>query len=84
MAALNIRDLGADRKAALAEEARLRGISLSELARQFIDEGIERARGDRERVAWLAEAEAGLAYEAEHLATHGLILARYRRVRSTG
>ena len=82
MAALNIRDLGSERKAALTDEARSRGISVSALARQFIDEGIERARSDRARRAWIAEARDGLACEAEHLAVHGPLLARYRRGRT--
>jgi post-segregation antitoxin (ccd killing protein) len=80
MTALNIRDLGSERKAALEDEARSRGMSISALARQFIDEGIERARSDRTREAWIAEAREGLAFEAEHLAAHGPSLARYRQV----
>ena len=68
----------------LAEEARSRGMSISELARQFIDDGIERARADRARQAWIAESREGLAFEAEHLATHGPLLARYRRIRTGG
>ena len=82
MTALNIRDLGSERKAALAEEARSRGMSISELARQLIDDGLARARADRVRQAWVAEAREGLAFEAEHLAAHGPLLARYRRVRT--
>jgi post-segregation antitoxin (ccd killing protein) len=84
MTALNIRDLGSERKAALTEEARSRGMSVSGLARQLIDEGLERARADRARAAWVAEAREGLAFEAEHLATHGPLPARYRRVRTGG
>lgn len=82
MAALNIRDLGEARKAALAEEARSRGMSVSELARRFIDDGLERTRAERAREAWIAEAREGLAFEAEHLAAHGPLLARYRQVRT--
>jgi hypothetical protein len=33
---------------------------------------------------WRAEARAGLAFEAGHLAAHGPLLARYRRVRTGG
>jgi post-segregation antitoxin (ccd killing protein) len=84
MAALNIRDLGSERKAALAEEARSRGMSISELARQLIDEGLARAHADRARAAWVAEAREGLAFEAEHLAAHGSLLARYRQLRTDG
>jgi post-segregation antitoxin (ccd killing protein) len=82
MATLNIRDLGDARKAALTDEARARGISVSELVRHFIDEGIERACADRAREAWIAEARPGLAFEAEHLASHGPLLARHRRIQT--
>ncbi|PZQ51296.1 MAG: hypothetical protein DI556_03750 [Rhodovulum sulfidophilum] len=82
MGALNIRDLGDERRAALEAEAKARGLSVSELARRFIDEGIDRARTEREREAWATEAREGLAYEAEHLAAYGPSLARYRRVRA--
>lgn len=44
------------------------------------DDGAERARSERRRAEWLEEAEAGLANEAERLATEGPLLARYRRV----
>ena len=83
MATLNIRDLGVQRKAALANEAQSRGISVAELVRQLIDEGIERAHAHREREAWIAEAREGLAFEAEHLAKNGPLLARYRTVRTS-
>lgn len=82
MTTLNIRDLGEGRKAALTNEARLRGVSVANLVRQFIDEGIERTQADRMREAWLAEAREGLAYEAEHLARNGPMLARYRTART--
>jgi post-segregation antitoxin (ccd killing protein) len=82
MAALNIRDLGTQRKTALTKEAQARGVSVSELVRRFIDEGIERAEGDRARQAWIPDARDGLAFEAEHLATRGATLARYRRPRT--
>jgi post-segregation antitoxin (ccd killing protein) len=84
MTALNIRDLGAERKAALAEEARSRGVSVSELVRRFVDEGIERAQSERARQAWIAEARAGLAFEAERLERSGPSLERHRRVRTAG
>ena len=62
------------RKATLAEEARSRGVSVSQLVRQFIDEGIDRAQADRRREEWIAEAREGLAFEAQHLAEHGPLL----------
>lgn len=82
MAALNVRDIGEQRKAALAEEAESRGMSVSKLVRQFIDEGIERAQAAHAREAWIADARDGLAFEAEHLQTNGPLLARYRTART--
>ncbi len=82
MVALNIRDFGEGRKAALAEEAKARGLSASELARRLIDEGLGKAQAERAREAWVAEAREGLAYEAERLAAEGPSLVRYRRVRT--
>jgi post-segregation antitoxin (ccd killing protein) len=84
MNALNIRDIGDDRKAALEAEARAHGISVAELVRRFLDEGLRRARSERAREAWLAEAREGLAFEAEHFARHGPTLARYRRLSGAG
>ena len=78
MTVLNIRDFGDARKAALVEEARARGVSLAELVRMYVDEGIRKDRAERERLAWIEEAREGLAYEAAHLAKHGPFLARYR------
>lgn len=78
----DIRDLGAERNAALAKEARSRGMSVTDLVRQFVDEGIARTRAHRARDAWIAEARAGLAFEAEHLARNGPSLARYRSPRA--
>jgi hypothetical protein len=82
MAALNVRDIGGDRKAALEAEAESRGMSISDLVRQFIDEGITRARIDRARAAWIAEARDALAFEAEQLSKSGPLLERYRSVRT--
>jgi post-segregation antitoxin (ccd killing protein) len=82
MTRFDTRDLGARRGAALAEEAQSRGMSVPDLVRQFIDEGIARTQAHPDREAWIAEARQGLAFEAEHLATNGPSLARYRRVRA--
>jgi post-segregation antitoxin (ccd killing protein) len=82
MTTLNIRDIGVERKAALAEEARARGLPLAELVRQFIDEGIGRAQAVRAQEAWLAEAREGLEFEAAQLARNGPSLARYRTPRA--
>jgi len=80
MTVLNIRDFGEERKAALAEEARARGISVAELVRQYVDEGIRKARAERERLAWIEEAREGLAFEADYIAKNGMLLAEYRKV----
>ena len=80
---LNIRDIGADRKAALETEARLRGVSVAEVVRSCIDDGLAAARAERSRAAWIADARAGLADEARHLRETGPTLARFRQ-RPTG
>ena len=43
-APLNIRDIGEERKAELLAEAERRGMSLAEVVRTLIDEGVERGR----------------------------------------
>lgn len=77
MSALPSQEIGSRRKAALEAEARARGISVTELVRRFVDEGIQRAHSSRKR-EWLDAAREGLAFEAEHLEQHGASLARYR------
>jgi post-segregation antitoxin (ccd killing protein) len=84
MGALNIRDIGDDRKAALEAEARAQGLSVSELVRRLLDQGIRKARADRAREEWLAEAREGLAFEAERLRRRGPSLARHRKVPGAG
>ena len=79
-APLNIRDIGEERKAELLAEAERRGMSLAEVVRTLIDEGVERSRAERERAAWIESAREGLAYEAERLEREGPTLARYRRI----
>ena len=55
-------------------------MSLAEVVRTLIDEGLERSRAERERAAWIESAREGLAYEAERLEREGPTLARYRRL----
>lgn len=78
MSVLNIRDFGDARKAALADEARARGVSLSDLVRQYVDAGLRKDRAERERLAWIEEAREGIAFEAEYIEKHGLFLADLR------
>lgn len=80
MTALNIRDIGAERKAALEAEARAEGVPVAEIVRRFLDEGVARARAARAREVWIASARKGLAYEAERLDAEGPTLARFRRI----
>ena len=80
MVASNIRDIGDGRKAALEAEAKAQGVSVSELVRRLLDEGVERARSARAHREWLAEARDGLAFEAEELRRKGPSLGRYRRL----
>lgn len=80
---LNLRDVGADRKAALKAEADARGLSISDIVREWIDRGIAQSRAERARAEWIAAAKEGLADEARHLERHGPSLARFRRARTT-
>lgn len=84
MSALNIRDIGDARKAAMNAEAKAQGVSVSELVRRFLDEGIERARAARAREEWLDAARDGLAFEAQELERRGPSLARHRRIGAGG
>ncbi|KUF10796.1 hypothetical protein [Pseudoponticoccus marisrubri] len=83
-AALNIRDIGEDRKSAIEAEARLRGVSAAEFVRTCIDEGLARAQAERERAEWINAARAGLDAEARHLQENGPTLARFRRPGAAG
>jgi plasmid stability protein len=78
--ALNIRDIGQDRKEALEAEAEATGASISDIVREWIDAGLSRSRSERERAAWIAAAKAGLADEARHLELNGPTLARFRKI----
>ncbi|SEB07679.1 hypothetical protein [Rubrimonas cliftonensis] len=82
-ASLNLRDIGAHRKAALKAEAEAQGQSVSEIVRQWIDQGIAQSRAQRARAEWIEAAKAGLADEARDLERHGPTLARFRHVRTT-
>ena len=84
MVALNIRDIGHGRKAALEAEAKAQGVSVSELVRRLIDEGVARTRAARAHQEWLVSARDGLAFEAEELRRRGPSLARHRRVSGAG
>ncbi|MEQ6250887.1 hypothetical protein ABMC89_18530 [Sulfitobacter sp. HNIBRBA3233] len=78
MTALNIRDIGAERKAALEAEARAEGVPVAEIVRRFVDEGVARARAARAQEAWVASARDALAFEADKLDTEGPTLASFR------
>ena len=77
---LNIRDIGADRKAAIEMEAKQSGRSIADVVRNWIDAGIAKSRAERERAAWIAAAREGVADEARHLEHNGASLARFRQV----
>lgn len=78
--ALNIRDLGGTRKADIEAEARLRGVSVADIVREYIDAGLARTRAERAQAAWVASAKAGLAEEADYVTRHGPTFAEYRRL----
>ena len=77
---LNIRDIGADRKAAIEAEARLRKASIADVVRDWIDAGIARNQAERDRAAWIAAAKDGIADETRHLEQNGPTLARFRQL----
>jgi len=79
-APLNIRDIGAARKAALEAEAAAQGVSIAEVVRTWIDDGILRSQAERAQADWIAAARAGLDDEARHLEANGPTLARFRQV----
>jgi post-segregation antitoxin (ccd killing protein) len=79
---LNIRDIGQDRKAAIKAEADATGTSISDIVREWIDEGIRRSQAERERAVWIASAKQGIADEARHLEQTGPSLARFRQVQT--
>ena len=79
MGALNIRNIGEDRKSALEAEAKAAGLTTAALVRQYIDDGIKRTQASREKAEWLEQAKEGFAYEAERLAQDGPSLAIYRK-----
>lgn len=81
MPALNIRDIGADRKAALEAEAKRRSVSTAEVVRAFIDQGLVEAERRRAHEAWLEASRAGLEEERMRLERDGPTLAKYRHVR---
>ncbi len=60
MSVLNIRDIGAERKAALEAEAKAAGVSMAELVRRHLDQGIGKAQAERARERWIAEAREDL------------------------
>ena len=68
---LNIRDIGAARKAALHAEAKRRGVSVAEVVRKWIDAGIARSTAERARAEWIAAARDGVADEARRLREKG-------------
>lgn len=78
---LNLRDIGQDRKAALQAEAKARGVSISDMVRLWIDEGLHRAEAERTRAAWIKAAAQSTADEAARLEQSGPTLARFRHPR---
>ncbi len=80
MSALNIRDIGDARKAALEAEAKAQGVPVADVVRRFLDEGVERARSVRAHQEWLVAARDGLAFEAQELQIRGPSLGRYRKL----
>ena len=72
MSALNIRDIGTERKRALDSLSKASGIPVSELVRRFIDEGLRTESGERER--WLKEATPALEWQRMRFEREGFLI----------
>ena len=72
MSALNIRDIGTERKRALDSLSSASGIPVAELVRRFIDEGLRAKSGDHER--WLKEAVPALEWQRKHFERKGFLI----------
>lgn len=72
MSALNIRDIGAERKRALDSLSSDSGIPVSELVRRFIDEGLRASRNDRD--LWLKEAAPALEWQRKRFERDGFLI----------
>ena len=72
MSALNIRDIGAERKRALDSLSNASGIPVAELVRRFIDEGL-RAKNDNHKL-WLKEAAPALEWQRKRFESDGFLI----------
>lgn len=72
MAALNIRDIGTDRKRALDALSKTSGVPVAELVRRFIDRGLRAQTDEHER--WLEEAAPALAWQRERFDHDGFVI----------
>ncbi|MEO0939827.1 MAG: type II toxin-antitoxin system CcdA family antitoxin [Pseudomonadota bacterium] len=79
-ATLNIRNLGAERKAALEREAQLRNASVADVVREYLDAGLKADARARAQAEWIEAARPGIEAEREYIERHGMLLAEYRRV----
>ncbi|MEM8577105.1 MAG: type II toxin-antitoxin system CcdA family antitoxin [Pseudomonadota bacterium] len=75
---LNIRDIGAERKAKLEAEAKARGVPVAEIVRTLLDDGLDKAARKRAQEEWIEAARPGLEAERAMYEKHGPTLARYR------
>jgi len=60
--------------AALVEEAKELGVSISQASNRGLAQAVKKARGER----WLEENKAALDAYNDYVAEHGLPLAKYR------
>lgn len=72
MSALNIRDIGAERKRALDTLSSASGIPVAELVRRFIDEGLRAGSDGQDR--WLKEAAPALAWQRNRFERKGFLI----------
>lgn len=72
MSALNIRDIGAERKRALDSLSSASGIPVAELVRRFIDDGLRAESDDHE--LWLKKAAPALEWQLKRFERDGFLI----------
>ena len=77
MSALNIRDIGAERKRALDSLSSASGIPVAELVRRFIDDGLRAKSDDHE--LWLKQAAPALEWQRKRFERDGFLISEELR-----
>ena len=77
MSALNIRDIGVERKRALDSLSSASGIPVAELVRRFIDDGLRAKSDDHE--LWLEKAAPALEWQRKRFEHNGFLIPKELR-----